>query len=244
MKKHRLTELLQLKSAEVSAKTRFCPDDELIAKYFEAKLGGRSRLSLKRHLVDCRYCQAQIGNLGRLSDKKDYDDVPGSVLADVKRLIRPQYTQPLKYAGIFSAAAVVVLAVTIVLVQSRQSNPNSAAGVADFVSPQPTRQLRSIDQRETVPRVLSPADGENIKPGTLEVRWTEVLGSLHYDIQVVNAEGFILLRDRVEGTSWTPSPSELLKPGMDYFVRVDAYLAEANNVSSQHILFTVEEPEE
>ncbi len=92
--------------------------------------------------------------------------------------------------------------------------------------------------------VISPADGENIKPRNLEVRWTEVRGSLHYDIQVVNAEGFILWRDRVEGTSWTPPASDLLKPGMDYYVRVDAYLAEANNVSSEHVLFTVAEPEE
>jgi hypothetical protein len=244
MDEHRVTELLQLKSAEVSGKTRFCPDGELIAKYFEGTLDGKSRLSLKRHVVDCRYCQAQIGNQGRLSDKKDYDDVPGSVLANAKSLVRPQSKLPLKYAGILSAAAMVVVAVTVGLVQGPQSNPNSAAVIDEFVSPQPTSQLRSIDRSASIPMVISPADGENIKPGTLDVRWTEVLGSLYYNIQVVNAEGFILWRDRVEGTSWTPPPSDLLKPGMDYFVRVDAYLAEANNVSSEHILFTVGEPEE
>jgi hypothetical protein len=243
MEEHRLTELLRLKSAEVSGKTPFCPDSEFIAKYFAGKLDGKSRVSLKSHLVDCRFCQAQIGNLGRLGDKKDYDVVPGSVLADAKRLVRPQSKLPLKYAGILSAA-VVVLAVTVGLVQGPKSNPNSAVVVVEFVSPQPTSQLRSIDRSASIPMVISPADGENIKPGTLEVRWTEVLGSLHYDIQVVNAEGFILWRERVEGTSWTPPPSELLKPGMDYFVRVEAYLADANNVSSEHILFTVGEPEE
>jgi hypothetical protein len=139
---------------------------------------------------------------------------------------------------------VVVLAVTIVFMQGPESNPDSAAVIDEFVSPQPSRQLRSIDRSSPVPVVISPVDGENIKPGTLEVRWIEVLGSLHYDIQVVNAEGFILWRDRVEGTSWISPASNLLKPGMDYYVRVDAYLAEANNVSSEHILFTVGEPEE
>jgi len=66
-----------------------------------------------------------------------------------------------------------------------------------------------------------------------------VPGSLYYDIRLVDAEGFMIWQDRVEDTQRNlPSHLELLS-GEQYFVRVDAYLAEAKSVSSRHVQFTI-----
>ena len=89
--------------------------------------------------------------------------------------------------------------------------------------------------------ILSPVEGARIEADDLKIRWTEVRGSLHYDVRVVTAEGFLVWNDRVEDTELTPPVDIRLEPGMDYFVRVDAYMAEANSVSSEHTLFTVED---
>ena len=246
MEEHRLTELLRLKSAEVPTKTHFCPDDELIAKYFEGILAEQPRAGLKQHLVDCRFCQARVGNLQRLATDDQDGYVPGSLLADAKRLVAPVLPTRTRYTTAWAAAAVVVLALFTITTLGPPSGKDSAAAPPDLQqAPKEPRQLRSIDPAAHTPRIISPADGDRVEPGDLTVRWTEVWGSLHYDVRVVTAEGLIVWNDRIEGaTEWKPPVNHLLEPGMAYYVRVDAYLAAANNVSSEHILFTVGERKE
>ena len=102
-----------------------------------------------------------------------------------------------------------------------------------------SRQLRSIDPAGLAPKISTPAEGASIKADDLTIRWTEVSGSLYYNVRVVTAEGFLVLNDRVESTEWKLPAKHLLEPKTDYYVRVDAYMAEANSGSADHSLFSV-----
>lgn len=244
MNEYRIAHLLQLKSGEVPERTQLCPDDECIAEYFEGTLGDQKRIALRRHLVDCGFCMARVGNLQRLADDSEASQVPGTILADAKTLVKPSLPARSWRSPAWAAAALVVL--TITAISMLRITPGRIPGVSttdvQSVSSLP-RQLRSLEPAALKPAIISPLDGASIATGELEIRWTGVPGSLHYDVLVVNAEGFIIHRDRVEdATEWKPLSSHLLEAGSTYYVRVDAYLAEANSVSSDHILFTVAEP--
>jgi len=242
MDEHRITELMQRMSAEVPGQTRFCPEDEVIARYFQGNLAGTKATGLKHHVADCRFCQARIGNLERMGDEIPDQVVPGTILADAKGLVKHSRGRQIRSAPAWATAAVVVLAVLIINVDRPQPEdaPDVIVDAVQSGSDDP-RKLRSIDPVALKPTIISPVEGEHITSSALTVRWTEVQGSLHYEIRVVNTEGFIIWNNRVEGTEWQLPANFQLEPGRNYFVRVDAYLAEANTVSSEHILFTVEE---
>jgi hypothetical protein len=241
MDEHKLTELLRRKSAEVQERTRFCPDDGVITEYFEGSLAAQAHHSLKRHLVDCRFCQARIGNLNRLNDAKELTGVAESVLADAKRLVTPASPPRTRYTPAWATAAVVVLALFIITKQGSRSgsDPVNSGAVLPPVTGSP-REVRSVEPAGSAPRIILPAEGASIEADDLMIRWTEVSGSLHYDVRVVTTEGYLVWTGRVEDTELTPQDDFLLEPGKEYFVRVDAYMAEANSVSSDHILFSVE----
>lgn len=242
MEEHRLTELLRRRSAEVSGQTRFCPETEVLVKYFEGCLNEKALSSLKHHLVGCRFCLAQVGNLERLANRSIDLDVKGAVLADAKRLFKPVLPKSTRNVPVWAATAVVVLAMfTISTLGPRSGDVPATIAAGEQPMVEPRGQFRSIDSPMSTPKIISPVEGEQIKSNELTVRWTEVQGSLHYDVRVVTAEGFIVWNNRVEGTEWKPPIDQPLESGMAYFVRVDAYLAEANSVSSDHILFTMEE---
>jgi hypothetical protein len=243
MDEHRLTRLLQLKSGEVPERTRFCPDEECITEYFEGTLDDQKRAALKHHLIDCRFCLARVGNLERLVGGGDAQRVPGTVLAEAKALAKRFLPARTWFSPVWATAALVVLALSTITMLEIQSGKNPAVPESDaqHIARIP-RQLRSVDPAALKPNIITPVDGARIGSDELAIRWTGVSGSLHYDIRVVNSKGFIIYRDRVENaTEWKPPANHKLEPGTAYYVRVDAYLAEANNVSSEHILFTVEE---
>ena len=103
------------------------------------------------------------------------------------------------------------------------------------------RQLRNIKQSNPGPTVLQPVEGADIRSSQLTIRWTSVPGSLYYDIRLVSEEGFMIWQERVEDT-WSDLPDHVeLIAGNHYFVRVDAYLAEAKSVSSKHVKITIKE---
>jgi len=243
MNEHRITQLFRLKSSEVPERTYSCPDDECITEYFEGTLDDQKRTGLKTHLVDCRFCMARVGNLERLADEGEANRVPGTVLADAKGLVKQSLPARTWHSPAWAAAALVVLTLSVITMLGIPPGKNLNVPSSDVQHiPSLPRQLRSLDPAALKPSIISPVDGASIGSGELEIRWTGVRGSLHYDIQLVNAEGFIIHRDRVEDTTeWKPPASHLLESGRAYYVRVDAYLAEANSVSSDHILFTVEE---
>ncbi len=65
--------LLKLQSTELTERTPFCPEDQLIAEYFDGYLPQAEFDRLERHLSDCRFCLARLGVLERI------DQNPGNI---------------------------------------------------------------------------------------------------------------------------------------------------------------------
>lgn len=80
MDKQDYLELLLLQSAELTAKTPFCPGSQQIAEYFDGNLWLAERTTLEHHLPDYRFCVARIGILERLEQNHDDKQIPGSPL--------------------------------------------------------------------------------------------------------------------------------------------------------------------
>ena len=244
MDEHKFTQLLRSKSAEVSGKSRFCPEDQLIARYFGGSLSDRERAGLKHHLAGCRFCLARIGNLARLDSSDHGQEVPEFILAEAKRLAKSSAPLRTWSTPAWATAATVILAVAFTL-NWKSPNPVESApvtarpdlAVQDVVG----RQSRNSDPRAMAPHILAPQEGARINPEAFIIRWSEIQGTLYYDVRIVSDDGGLLRQERVEGTQWSLPPELELASGREYYVRVDAYLAEAKSLSSRHVVFIVEE---
>ena len=134
-------------------------------------------------------------------------------------------------AAPLAVAAVLVLALGLVLAL-RQQSPESE-------NPSQPQTRYAADTQRLHPRLLAPAGDSVIQPLEQVFRWTDVPGTLFYDVQLVDADGDLLLRERVSGTRWLIPDNLHLQPGEDYFLRVDAYLSDAKYLSSEHLVFRV-----
>ena len=233
------TGLLILQSAELTGRTPFCPENQVIASYFDGGLGREQRDTLERHLADCRFCLARIGILNRLQTEGDAAPVSEEDLAAAKLLARKAPARNWRRMGQLAAAAVIVLGVALVLNTRLMTVETPGAGpVSDPV--ESGRQLRSIDRNATRLEVLIDAPSGAVTPGSA-VRWAEVSGSIHYNIHVLSADGDVLLTERAQVTEWT-LPGELqLNPGSDYFLRIEAVLPDGGTLNSRHIRFKAAE---
>jgi hypothetical protein len=239
MDQQKITALLHQQSTEIAERTPFCPGDHEIAAYFDRKPAHPDSGISERHLVSCGYCLARIVVLAQLHENSDDVQIPESLFA-VADQYGHQPRRRLHYASVFAAAAVVII--TLFTITGRgptlspgadvQQPPSSPAG-------ENTQQLRNINRSKLSPTILAPTKGTVVSLEDLTIRWTSVPGSLYYDIRLVNAEGLMIWQDRIEGTQLNlPGHLELLS-GDQYFVRVDAYLAEAKSISSRHVQFTI-----
>jgi hypothetical protein len=227
---------------EPAERTPACPDDFVLAAITEGATELEDKENLKNHLSSCKYCIEQLADLSRIKELDDGEPVPDLALARAKRLGRNTGTP--HQAPRWAAAAVVVLALVIVGTRGPQTGEEPVITSPDAQQElKNPHQLRNIDRAVFAPRIISPLEGDSIETGDLKVQWTEVPGSLHYDVRVVTAEGFIVWTEQVKDTEWSPPVDHPLEPGVTYFVRVDAYLAVADSVSSEHIPFTMENRE-
>ena len=238
----KLTELLRQKSAEVPGHTPFCPEDQVITGYFEGTLAETEHAALKRHLLDCRFCMGRIGNLERVNNDGQDKAVPGSVLADAKRLAgSARQKRRLRRAPAWAVAAVLVMAVFLSFSHLRDDAPSSGAVTSVASSTENhSRQLRSVQRNPGKLNVLNPVPGANIKPGAL-IRWEEVPGNLHYDVFVLSSTGDVLWTERVKGTDWALHESLDLAAGSKYYLRVEAHSSDGISISSRHVDFRVME---
>lgn len=210
-----------------------CPDPMQLATALDGQLEPSQREFFDLHVSSCSHCVARLGQLARLKALDADATVPDTTMARARRLVGRRV--PLRAAG-WAAAAMVVLAVVL-----------TAPELDDAVDPSlnqapPARQARNIDPDGMRPRVLAPDEGARLSWDGARFKWTEVPGSLHYDIRVVSDDGAMLWQERVQGTEWRAVEALSLVPGQEYYFRVDAYLTQAKRVSSEHRLFTVEEP--
>ncbi len=216
-----------------------CPDDHQIAAAVDGTLRLADRAAFDRHVADCDFCVARIGTLNGLRAAEVMGAAPDMTLARAKRIVGK--TGNRRHAPHWAAAAVVVLALTFTYDRyspvdgdpdaSVSSLPQVATPQADF------QQSRNINPNSLRPNILTPKEGTLIDTGNTTFRWTEISGCLYYDIRIVTWEGDMVWQERVSDTEWRLPGGLKLEPGAEYYVRVDAYLAEAKNISSRHVLF-------
>ena len=228
--------LIQAAAEPISEATPDCLQPELLAAYHDGNLHHRERAVAEAHLVVCDRCLGQLGALSCAKTGQSLEpDVPPHLIARAEALFAPPVPAkvPLqwRWAIPLAAAAGLILAVNLALLTP--SILNHEAGES------PTPQTRIAHGELQLPRLLVPAEGSVVWPPEQEFRWTEVPNALFYDVRLIKLDGELLLRERVDKTQWMIPASLRLEPGMEYFVRVDAYLDDARYLSSQHRLFRV-----
>jgi len=221
--------------------TPACPDDQQIAAAVDGKLSWADRDAFDRHVSDCGFCVARIGTLNGLCAVDVLEAVPDNTMARAKRIVKK--TGINRHTPRWAAAAVVVLALSFTFNQYSPDNDDPGTSVSSLLpvaTPQADfRQSRNINPNSPRPKILTPDEGALIDVGNTLFHWTEIPGSLYYDIRIVTWEGDMVWQERVNGTEWGLPDKFELEAGAEYYVRVDAYLAEAKSISSPHVLFKV-----
>jgi len=229
------TDLLILQSAELTARTPFCPEDQEIAGYFDGHLAETERQTLEHHLADCRFCMARVGMLHRQQLETGSHRVPEEVLATAKQLRPGTRRRRLYRAPAWAAAAAIVIAVVSIL-----SNSNLVSVPRYGINPElvlpphaAENQLRGINGPANNLDILFPEPGAAIAPGSL-IRWTRIPGDTHYTIFILSQAGDVLWSENLQSTEWI-LPDELKLPeGDEIFFRVEAELPAGDSLSSKH----------
>ena len=166
MDDHKYTELFILQSSELTGLTPFCPEDQQIAEYFELKLPRDEQAQLERHLVDCSFCLARVGILGRLESDRPDIRIPGEVLATAKAIAGSGQGRWRRLTPAWAVAALIVLSVGILpqLHSTKQMGRAPASPVNTVEKPNDLRVTRSTKPTATGPEFLSPPEGLVINP--------------------------------------------------------------------------------
>lgn len=232
------TELAILQSAELTAVTPFCPEDQEIAEYYDGVLAEAERMVLERHLPLCRYCRARIGMLGRLEEGQASQRIPGSVLAAAKQLTHKAPGRHRRLSPAWAAAAVLVMALFVFI--NRAPHPGQPSAPVEPAAPsidESYSELRSLGREITAIDVTFPTPATGMRPGSL-ISWAEVPGQAHYTIFVLSGAGDVVWTERLDSAEWVMQKSLNLAAGDTYYFRVEAQLPNGRTVSSKHLPFT------
>jgi anti-sigma factor RsiW len=216
---------LQSSAGRPAVRTPFCPDDHEIAGYVDGRLDGDARELIDRHLADCQACVSRVGLLTRLIRERAGERVSQAGQTRSRKWLRS--------APRWAAAASLVLALGYLAGTS-----DLLSGPGEETQYQATRNLESAF---SVPEILAPATGVMGPRDGFVIRWTEVPGSLYYEVRIVTDAGDLVRQQRVQASEWTLDPGLDLEAGRDYFIRVDAYLTDAKAIHSEHIPFRIRE---
>ena len=229
-----LTSLLAAGATEDPAGSPACPDEHQVAGYVDGGLDVPERERFELHLAGCGRCLALVGLLCRERHADTSGFVPDPVMARARALVTMEPRPRWRLAPQWAAAAALVLAVPLLL----QLGRNLDGGAEGQGRPEQTATRTAVTAASGL-RVLSPGAGAKVDVRRLSFRWTEVPGTPYYDVRIVTDAGDLVIQQRVTGTTWRP-PAELdLKPGAEYFVRIDAYPAGNTSLSSDHVPFRV-----
>lgn len=245
MTEQEVTRLLKTLAVNEAVRAPECPDEHELAAYVDGSLPADTAVKIQHHLAECDFCVRQVGLLSRLRDETPAHPASEFLLARARRLgagRRP--VMPVNTCR-WATAAVVVLAIALLLNWAPDFLPGGdevglVTGENAGTLPKPL-QSRNREYQDDAPRLLTPATSSKVDPRELQISWTETPGSLYYEVRIVSDEGELIWQDQVEGTESGIPESLVLIPGAEYFVRVDAYLASARTLSSNHMPFTVEE---
>jgi len=213
-----------------------CLSPGQLAAYQDAALHDGERALADSHLAVCDRCLRQLAALSRATAARDAEPgVPASLIARAEKMYTPTAQEPApsrrRWAMPLAAAAALLLALGLVLDPLLDPDDSSRNPSAP--------QTRLADPGLVQPRILAPAAGSVVRPSEQVFLWSEVPGTLFYDVRVVSPDGDLLQSERVTGTRWLIPEDLQLKPGEEYFVRVDAYLSDSKYLSSAHHVFRV-----
>jgi len=227
----------------LTGSTRFCPEDQEIAEYFDGVLPQDEQGRLERHLTDCRYCLARVGVLSRLEGLPFGRRIPGDVLATAKAMTPTARGHRQKAASAWAVAALVVLAFGVVsqLHNTWQIGRDSYISAHAVERSGQLRETRNISLAPKGPIFLDPAEGFAVIPEGYLFRWTPVPNSHFYQVRIISDSGDLLWQERIAGTEWKIPAGTRLTPGAEYFVRVEAFLSDTRTLKSDYLLFRVEE---
>jgi hypothetical protein len=229
-----LPSLLSASLTEPSGRGAECPDEHQIAAYVDGALPTAIRGGLEAHLADCDYCLTLVGLLSREREMYTNEPVSNHKVPRADELARPEPRVGTRSVPQWAAAAVVVIAMAALI---RVTQPSGPAGSRTDDLDAPT--ARSAAATAPGLTLLSPTPGVDVNSGQLTVRWTPVPGTRYYDVRVVTDAGDVITEEHVGGTEWSLSDPAVLQPGAEYFVHVDAVIADDKTVSSEHVAFRV-----
>lgn len=225
-----LPSLLRTSSADAPERVPTCPDEHSIAAYVDGTLETNAREPLELHLADCSHCLALVGLLSREHVVTAAEAVPEPTIARARALAQPRSRRRVSLAPQWAAAAVVVLAMATLISLPRPPD-------TDWPPDAPATRTGNSPGL----RLLSPGEGMTVDRTQLTVRWSPVAGARYYDARVVTEAGDVVAEERLTGTEWHPKERAALRPDLEYFVHVDAYVSDGNAFGSEHVSFHVSE---
>lgn len=242
MDEFKQTDLLLLQSSELSERTPFCPEDRVVASYFDGQLAKNKRKPLERHLADCRFCQARIGMLNRLDLDETEASVPGDALAQAKLLHRNTRRRSVTRVAAWASAAVVVLSMFLLMGGDLFHRDLTGAGPSiEAPVTEQFRQLRNVDRHTARLDILIDSPSGAAGPGT-QVHWQHVDGNIHYTIRVLSEAGDIVWTERSQENQWVLQESLQLAAGREYYLQIEAVMPDGDTVSSRHVSFQTANP--
>ena len=224
--------LLRQSATGGRSRTPTCPDEHLVSGFAEGSLGNAYHAQVAGHVADCAACASLVGELARHLQDSTSEVVPELTLARARRLGGDGLSGRMPFVPQLAAAAIAVVCISTLFHFMRVDSP--AAPPEDLGTDRTTRNIAAVG---AALQLLSPAAGATLEPGALDVRWTGVPAASYYDVRIVTDAGEIVSEQRVSSTGWRPGNSVELQPGADYYVRVEAYVAGARSVRSEHVPF-------
>jgi len=203
-----------------------------LAAYVDGEPGPERRAAAEAHLAECGRCLAALVAVGTATAASGSEAAPADLVEQAGRLYAPMRPGR-RHLHAWAAAAAVLLTVGLLAQTLLPETGPAATGNLP-------QQTRGIGGAGSQLQLLAPAAGSVIRPTQQVFRWTEVPGSLFYDVRLLNPDGDLLLRERVEATRWLLPDTLQLEPGEEYFIRIDAYLSDAKYVSSEHVVIRVD----
>jgi hypothetical protein len=255
MNEQDLLRLLRARKTGQGQRSWRCPDEADLAAYADARLADRARRRLEVHLADCAVCLDQVAFLLR-PEESTAPEVPPGLLARARELgaegKEARWLAEWRWSAAAAGAACVVLGAIVWLRQPPPPLAPSGRGPAPLVEvapapaaiavPSATPRVVRNEQRASVAlRLLFPREGTIVSRESFDFRWTEVRGSLFYEIRLMTAEGDLVWEGRIEGTQTRVPANVQLVPGGKYFVSVRAYLPEGKTLPAAVVGFRVAE---
>jgi len=224
---------------ELIERTPFCPENELIAQYFDTCLSRQAHARVQKHVADCAYCQAQLGAMARSLQEDSFVEDDSEMMATAKQLATGPVSKNIWRAPVWATAAAVLITFFTIINKNQESMLDPGINPAAMPSTEENnRQLRGVSRSANDINVLYPAPGENISPGSL-IQWVEVPGNLHYNIYILTMAGDVLWTKQLAGNEWVLDETLHLAAGSKYYFRVEAQFPDGRSLSSKHVVFGV-----